>query len=156
MARVSVIICGFTALLFWSSLFGMEEYRATRDAYLANHGLLLNDDQSNELQFKMHYGLTSGFRESNSSTAKLGVMLSAVNFGMSYVPVSPVFEYVFGLTNFNYFLAAFVAAGGVVGLGSSAHYAYKAWNFSKQVQEMDEIKKYSVLKDGCEVSSDDI
>lgn len=142
MARVSVIIFGFTALFFCSSFFGMEEYKAKRDAYLADYGLLLNDDQSNELQFKMHYGLTSGFRESNSSTAKLGVMLSAVNFSFSGVPLLPLFEQ----SNFNIYVALFIASGGVVGLGQSARYAYKAWSYSSQVKEMDEIKRYLVHK----------
>jgi hypothetical protein len=146
MARVSVIIFGFTALFFCSLFFGMEEYRAKRDAYLADHGLLQNDDQSNELQFEMHYGLTSGFRESNGSTAKLGVMLSAVNFGFSYIPVSSLFEQMLGSSNVNYYLAAFTASGGVLSLGSAARYAYKSWNHSREIKEMDEIKKYLVHK----------
>jgi hypothetical protein len=142
MARASVIIIGFTCLLFSSSVFGMEEYRAKRDAYLADHGLLQNYDQSNELQFTMHYGLATGFRESNSSTAKLGVMLSAVNFSFSGVPLLPLFEQ----SNFNIYLVLFIASGGILGLGKSAHYAYKSWNYSREVKEMDEIKKYLVYK----------
>lgn len=124
----------------------MEEYRAKRDAYLADHGLLLTDDQSNELQFEMHYGLTSGYRESNISTAQLGVMLSVVNFGVSYVPISSLFEQIMGCTSFNYYLAAFIASGGVVGLGSAARYAYKACNYASEIKTMDEIKKYLVRK----------
>lgn len=142
MARATVIIFGFTALFSWLSLFGMEEYKQKRDAYLTDHGLLQNDDQSNELQFKMHYGLTSGFRESNSSTAKLGVMLSAVNFSLSGVPLLPLFDQ----SNFNIYVALFIASGGIVGLGQSARYAYKAWSYSSQVKEMDEIKRYLVHK----------
>lgn len=146
MARVSIIFFGFTALFLCSQFLGMEEYRAKRDAYLSDHGLLLNDDQSNELQFEMHYDLSSGFRESNSDTAKLGVILATINFGFSYIPISSVFEQMLGSTSFNYYLAVFIASGGVVGLGSAARYAYKACNYASEIKTMDEIKKYLVHK----------
>ncbi len=146
MARVSIIFFGFATVFLCSRFLGMEEYRAKRDAYLADNGLLLTDDQSNELQFEMHYGITAGLRESNISTAKLGILLSAINFGFSYIPISSVFEQMLGSTSFNYYLAAFIASGGVVSLGSAARYAYKARNYASEIKAMDEIKRYLVYK----------
>lgn len=145
MAR-NAVIAWLLILSTIRSSFTMEEYRAKRDAYLADHGLLHNDNLSNQVQFEIHYSMTSGFCESNISTAKLGVMLSMVNFGLSYVPISSLFEYFFGRTTGNYYLAAFIASGGVVGLSSAARYAYKACGYSSEIKAMDEIKKYLVHK----------
>jgi hypothetical protein len=140
------ILIFFLIVGFAMPSHAMDEYRRKRDEFLAAHNIVASHEDSKEVLFKFEEAMASGRVDASIETVKLGLMLSATNFAMSYLPTTEISNYLIPNSGPNYYLAAFIAAGGFVGLACTAYHANRARQRRKQLGEIHEIKKNLVDK----------